>query len=812
MTEKKISKENSAKQPITTDIIPDRFTYNTEQIEEFLKVVFHADRPDEGNILTWFAPSAAPRYPMDVPSLMKRLERGGTAAKLYFGTSATITDPDENRLYNRKSLFCSFHVLVLDDIGTKVPFDKIPASFDPTYKIESSKGNWQYGYVLEEPLLVEEQATALVQLAYDAGLSDAGGKMATKLVRLPDGINGKVGNGQNFRVNLADMDGPYWTPEAILDEIDCGVAWKDVVADTDAVMKTRAASTVGTSVWSPIKATMPSLSGTVDPALEWLYSQNMVKQEVGDWVTILCPQCDSHSDGELSAGYSPMGWGSPPYKNSRIFHCFHEHCKDYNNRDFLQYIADNGGPELPVTERAADLVKRYAYNGQLDGVYDIMSSKPYFIPMRGFANLHPETTMSHKYGEKKPKLIKETALFITSKARLTVRRTTYDPTTPARIIQTEEGNLLNTYIPPTWGDGDYDQDDVDKFNAYIKYLVPNAADREFFLDWLAAKSQSMAFRGPAILMIATQQGAGRTTLGNMLMHMFGTSNVVKKPFADIIKVQTFNDWMAKALVITDETLATEDGSKFWVAAERLKERVDTTPAMMQIEQKNRDAYSQMNYSSFLLFSNHAGAMRLGENDRRFYVINNPEIPAPAEYFTALNQWIEDGTWAKGVYRWLRQREVNVPELLKPPVMTEAKRQMIDTTTQPLEVAVEAILWAWPSLLITQNNVTHILNKAGMGARLGMDANKMRYALPKVFRERVMRLNIADGEAIRFAVPGLANGLTHWVPRCKATPDVLTRMVDNPADRDDIDIERAKFPENDTDVISAMITALDERDF
>ena len=199
MTEKKISKENSAKQPITTDIIPDRFTYNTEQIEEFLKVVFHADRPDEGNILTWFAPSAAPRYPMDVPSLMKRLERGGTAAKLYFGTSTTITDPDENRLYNRKSLFCSFHVLVLDDIGTKVPFDKIPASFDPTYKIESSKGNWQYGYVLEEPLLVEEQATALVQLAYDAGLSDAGGKMATKLVRLPDGINGKVGNGQNFR-------------------------------------------------------------------------------------------------------------------------------------------------------------------------------------------------------------------------------------------------------------------------------------------------------------------------------------------------------------------------------------------------------------------------------------------------------------------------------------------------------------------------------------------------------------------------------------------------------------------------------------
>jgi len=420
--------------------------------------------------------------------------------------------------------------------------------------------------------------------------------------------------------------------------------------------------------------------------------------------------------------------------------------------------------------------------------------------------------MVHQFGAKQPKLVKETTLFITSKARVTVTRETYDPTTPARIIQTDEGNLLNTYRPPLWGDGDYDQDDVDKFNAYIKYLIPNTAAREFFLDWIAAKTQSMAFRGPAILMIATKQGTGRTTLGNMLTQMLGSANVVKKPFPHIIKEQRFNEWMAKALIITDETLDTGDKKKFWDAAERLKERIDTTPSMMQLEMKNKEAYSQMNYSSYMLFSNHAGAMALGENDRRFYVIDNPEIPAPPEYFKALNEWIEDGTWAKAVYRWLRQREVDVAELLKPPEMTEAKQEMIKATAQPIDVAVDAILEAWPSLLITQNNVSHILNKAGMGARLGLDANKMRYVLRKVFREKVMRLNIADDEADRFAVPGLASGLTHWLPRCKATPDVLARMVTNPADRTEIDTERAKFPADDTDVIAVMIAALDERDF
>ena len=96
---------------------------------------------------------------------------------------------------------------MLDDIGTKVPIDTLPEGLEPTYIIESSAGNYQYGFVLDEPVTDLEQAEALIQLVYESGYSDAGGKMATKLVRLPGGVNGKKGEKRLFPVKLTKDDG-----------------------------------------------------------------------------------------------------------------------------------------------------------------------------------------------------------------------------------------------------------------------------------------------------------------------------------------------------------------------------------------------------------------------------------------------------------------------------------------------------------------------------------------------------------------------------------------------------------------------------
>ncbi len=818
----KTTKEDPSKQADIIELIPERHTYDTKLLKEFLEMVFHAGGPDDANVLTWAVAKMSPGYPIGIPDLLKKMARTAKGMALYFGTSTTARDEEDNRLYNRKALFRSFHVLVLDDIGKKVPFDKIPDTFDPTYKIETSPGSYHYGYVLEEPILDEAQAAMLVQLAYDGGFSDSGGKMATKLVRLPAGINGKDSEDRNFKIRLEDMDGPFWTPETILEELDVGVTWQDVLDDVEAVKRARAITTTGTSVWSPITAMAPSLDGIIDPALEWLYEKGMVRQETNEWVTIKCPWADLHTSGDGTAGYSPMGWGSPAYINRRTFHCFHEHCQGMHASEFLDFIRNAGGPELAVKEYAYDLVKRYVYDPGRDGVWNIMDDDDLmFISMKAFATLHPKKTFLPlaKGSTGQAKAIAETALFTNSPARVVVKKAIYDTSNPDRILtnRAKTSNYLNMCQFPAWGDGDYDQEYVDFFADYLEYLIPDEDAREYFLDWLGAKVQDMAFRGTAIIMIAPQQGTGRGILAKMITDMFGITNVTEQTFEKVVKDSTFNPWMSNAIVVVNETHALADGASGYKAAERLKERIDTSPTPMTVNIKNVNEYREMNYTSYLMFSNNADAMMLAHDDRRFYIINNNPFRESAEYFVKVAAWRENvddkgsPVWCQSVWRWLRQREVDVKQLLKPAELTQAKIDMVEASKQAIDVAVEAVMDNWPSALIAQNQVTQILGEVAIGFHYE-NPQRAAYAMRKVFSHHVTTLNTPKGKANRFKTNGI-NGVKLWVVRANITDDIKEQFITSYARRSKIDIEREKMPDSPfTEVVALVREAMASHDF
>ena len=704
MTKKKTSSKNDGPQGVVLEIpkesLPERITYDVDALRKFISFVFDdEDLPDDENILVWKSTGMSPGYPSkSVEGMLAQLKKATRPQKLYYGTSTTEPDADGS-LRNRKVLFKQFYVLVLDDVGTKVPLEKIPAGFTPTYIIESSKGNFQYGYVLHEAITNLEQATALVQLVYDGGFSDAGGAMATKLVRLPGGVNGKKGDGENYPVTLVSMDEEnLWTPDEILDALDLGVKWSDVVADCDKVMKERKVGKSKLTAWSGVKPELPSLDGSIDEVAEWLYSAGRVKQETPEWLTIECPWCDSHTEGgDNTASYSPIGWGVPPYQASRIFHCFHEHCRGHKSGDFLKYVADLGGPAMPVRDEAHELVSRYAFDRLDNGVWDIhVQGQPEHIKMDAFNYEHPHKVIIPVEGKDAGIKVPETSLFKLAKGRITVSGPTYDPTTPAKIVK--HGNRLHTnlYTQPSWGDGEYAASDIDMFTLFLEYLIPDMASREYYTDWLAAKAQSMAFRGPAILMIAPSQGTGRTTLGNMLATLFGRENVERVPFERLSQGGgNFNDWIVKPIIITDETLALGDETNFFKVYERLKELIDTTPQEVRVNPKFGKQRFQTTYSSFMLFSNHENAMKIADNDRRIYVLKNVNVPATSEYFTKLNAWLEQGAWARSVWRWLRKREVNVGKLVAPPEKTKAKDDLMAASKQPLDIAVETVLKLWP---------------------------------------------------------------------------------------------------------------------
>jgi hypothetical protein len=296
-------------------------------LQEFCDAVFHAQEGGE-TTLGWSIPAGRkPGYPMALATLLSELNEGThNNCALYFGTG-TMGESD-GQLRNRQSQFEGLHVLVLDDIGTKVVAESLPVALQrPTYIIESSQGNFQYGYVLDEPIRNLGAARALVAAVYGSGYTDAGGNLPNKLVRLPAGVNGKPKK-EGWNVRLVQFDAARrFTPTNLLDASGADRTWEQLQDEG------QCATGAFESGWN-----------FNDEVADWLHSKGLVIGDDGDWLLIRCPWCEGHSDGEDTAGYSPIGRGGEEYRGVRGFNCFHDHCNSRSIRDFLAWVGENGGP------------------------------------------------------------------------------------------------------------------------------------------------------------------------------------------------------------------------------------------------------------------------------------------------------------------------------------------------------------------------------------------------------------------------------------------------------------------------------------
>ena len=120
--------------------------------------------------------------------------RDGTdlaAAHNNYFSLATFRPDDAGQFRRRKDSFVALHAVMLDDVGTKVPMDRL--TLPPTWLLETSPGNHQAGYLLNKPLGDGGTADRLMKAIIEAGLCDPGaGGPRARLARLPVGVNGKL--------------------------------------------------------------------------------------------------------------------------------------------------------------------------------------------------------------------------------------------------------------------------------------------------------------------------------------------------------------------------------------------------------------------------------------------------------------------------------------------------------------------------------------------------------------------------------------------------------------------------------------------
>jgi len=129
----------------------------------------------------------------------------------------------------RKGQFAACHFLMLDDLGTKVPLDRLDG-FELSWLIETSPGNHQGGIILAEALTDGAAAIRLLNALIEAGLCDAGATgPLSRWARLPVAINGKPKYvdeaGTPFRCRLLEWRPENrYTPQGIVDQLQLELA------------------------------------------------------------------------------------------------------------------------------------------------------------------------------------------------------------------------------------------------------------------------------------------------------------------------------------------------------------------------------------------------------------------------------------------------------------------------------------------------------------------------------------------------------------------------------------------------------------
>ena len=116
-----------------------------------------------------------------------------------FFSVATFKPDQVGRYKRQKSNFVAQWVVALDDVTesiveekakAQIPFSRV--TLEPSYVLETSRGNYQIGYFLKTPIERVSQADALSKAIISSGLSDPGASgPASRLMRLPIGCNGK---------------------------------------------------------------------------------------------------------------------------------------------------------------------------------------------------------------------------------------------------------------------------------------------------------------------------------------------------------------------------------------------------------------------------------------------------------------------------------------------------------------------------------------------------------------------------------------------------------------------------------------------
>jgi hypothetical protein len=234
--------------------------------------------------------------------------------------------PDETGCYRaKKKLATSVYVVMVDDVGTKVPFENFE-DCPPSWVIETSPGNHQFGFIFTKPLRDLGLADELKEKLIQAGLCDSGANGGTaRWMRLPVAKNRKPKHGDPS----PSCKLKYWRPELryTVDELCSKLGLRKEESDSKPNEGNCSEDDRTPQVFFVDES---------NDVIRALKSKGLYKSYAGTGIhEITCPWVNGHTDTKDSGAYY--------YEPSQEFptggfKCFHSHGSLFHIRELKEHL------------------------------------------------------------------------------------------------------------------------------------------------------------------------------------------------------------------------------------------------------------------------------------------------------------------------------------------------------------------------------------------------------------------------------------------------------------------------------------------
>lgn len=312
------------------------------------------------------------------------------------------------------------------------------------------------------------------------------------------------------------------------------------------------------------------------------------------------------------------------------------------------------------------------------------------------------------------KLVPTADLWIQDPGRVTTHTVTYRPGHPEFTTDPEGAPALNLWRQRHRPASSVS---VEPFLRHVEYLVPDAKERERFIDWLAHAEQCPGVLPHThYLMVTPQTGIGRNWLASLLARVW--TGAVRLGFNLVGAMQSgFNGALSRRLfVIVDELKAADTGYGAANHGQQLKAMLTTEHR--PINPKFGRQHVEFNCARWLMLSQHYDALPLERNDRRVIVITNPTERRPPDYYAGLYALLDDPKFIDAVGNWLGARDIKGFNPSAPAPMTESKGKAIAACISDLERALIELRDGSGASVMTATKIGEFLMDCGIKTPAG----------------------------------------------------------------------------------------------